>query len=118
MKRTVCFLLLITTIVTLSACVAGGVKGSVVRVSDSGDAELDIMPQKLLEQIDIGSTVIVSIGKFEKEMPFVDEILTEDEKLQLYFDKEDWGLRICIFNNNFCEKYDIDAGDKVVIGKK
>ena len=117
MKRVICLLLLFTVLSTLSACDNNSVKGSVVKESTYGNAELDIMPQKLLEQVDIGDMVIVSIGDLKKEMPFVDELVIEDKKLQLFFDKANWSISVCMYNDNFCDKYDINIGSKVIISK-
>ncbi len=117
MKKIFCILLLISIVFTLSACVDDSVKGSVVRETTHGNAELDIMPQKLLEQIDIGDTVIVDIGDFRKEMPLVEKLIEEDGKLQLFLNKENWSLSICIYNENFCETNNVNAGAKVKIRK-
>ena len=117
MKRVICLLLLFTVLSTLSACDNNSVKGSVVKESTYGNAELDIMPQKLLEQVDIGDMVIVSIGDLKKEMPFVGELVIEDKKLQLFFDKANWSISVCMYNDNFCDKYDINIGSKVIISK-
>ncbi len=70
---------------SLPACSDTTVKGSIVRESTFGNAELDIMPQKLLEIAEVGDTVLVAIGDFSKEMPFVKELIAEDGKLQLFF---------------------------------
>lgn len=118
MKRAVAFLMIITVVFVLAACNANTVRGSVVRESTYGNAELDIMPQKLLEKIQIGDTVVVTIGGFSEEMPFVDALIEEDGKLQLFYDKEDHNINICIYNQRFCEAYGIEAGDKVIIKKK
>ena len=103
---------------SLSACSDTTVKGSVVRESTYGNAELDIMPQKLMENIIVGDTVLVTIGDFSEEMPFVDILIAEDGKLQLFFDKEDHNINICIYNQRFCDTYDIEVGAKVTIKKK
>ena len=112
----------ISTLVVLTfalfACADNIVKGSVVGESSSGNAVLDIMPQKLLEQVDVGDTVIVTVDDFSAEMPFVEELIAEDGKLQLFFDKEDWNIEICSHDERFFEKYDIEIGDKVKIQKK
>ena len=118
MKRMIAFLMVVIMISSLSACADTTVKGTVLRESAYGNAELDIMPQKLMEKVDIGDTVVVTIGDFEKEMPFIEEIIEEDGKLQLFLDREDWSISVCIFNGNFCETYGIDAGEKVLIEKK
>ena len=59
----------------------------------------------------------VFTGDFEEEMPFVDELIDEDGKLQLFYDKEDHSINICIYNQRFCKIYDVDAGDKATIKK-
>ena len=103
---------------SLSACSDTTVKGSVVRESTYGNAELDIMPQKLMEKANVGDTVVVTIGNFKKEMPFVEDLIAEDGKLQLFLDREDWSISVCIYNGDFCQTYDIDTGEKVLIEKK
>ena len=118
MKKVFAISMLIVLLFSLSACSDNGVKGSVVRESAYGDAKLDIMPQKVLEKINIGDSVIVKIGDFEKEMPFVDELIAEDGKLQLFLDREDWSVNICIYHESFCEKYDIEVEDKVELRKE
>lgn len=117
MKKIICLLMLVIIVFTFSACVDTTVKGSVLSVTTEGDAQLDIMPQKLLEKVNIGDTVIVMIGKFKKEMPFVEDIITEDGKLQLVLDEEGWGIYVCMYNGNFCETYDIKPEARVKIRK-
>ena len=118
MKKIFAVSMIIVLMFTLLSCADNVVKGSVVRESTYGNAELDIMPQKMLEKINVGETVIVKIGDFEEEMPFVDELIAEDGKIQLFFDREDWNLNICIYNERFFEKYGIEIADKVEIRKK
>ena len=50
-------------------------------------------------------------------MPFVEELIEVDGKLQLFFDKEDQTINICIYNQRFCDTYNIDVGAKVTIKK-
>ncbi len=118
MKKIFSVFLLIAIIFTITACADNTVKGSIVRESTYGNAELDIMPQKLLEQVNVGDIVIVTVGDFSAEMPFVEELIPEDGKLQLFFDKEDWNMNICLYNKSFCETYDISVGKKAEIRKK
>ncbi len=118
MKRFVSIVVVFMLLFSLSACSDTTVKGSVVRESTYGNAELDIMPQKLFEIAEVGDTVLVTIGDFSEEMPFVEELIAEDGKLQLFFDKEDGNLNVCIYNQRFFELYSIEAGDKVTIKKK
>ena len=117
MKRFVSIIVVFMLLFSLSACSDTTVKGSVVRESTYGNAELDIMPQKLMENIIVGDTVLVTIGDFSEEMPFVDILIAEDGKLQLFFDKEDHNINICIYNQRFCDTYDIEVGAKVTIKK-
>lgn len=117
MKRFFCLLTIVTIIFTLSACADNTVKGSIVNKSANGDAELDIMPQKLLEQVGIGDMVVVTIGDFAKEMPFVDELISEDGKLQLFYDRENHNINLCIYNQRFCDVYDVEINEKVQIKK-
>ena len=118
MKRFVSIIVVFMLLFSLSACSDTTVKGSVVRESTYGNAELDIMPQKLMENIIVGDAVLVTIGDFSEEMPFVDILIAEDGKLQLFFDKEDHNINICIYNQRFCDTYDIEVGAKVTIKKK
>lgn len=118
MKRMLAILLIVIMIFGASGCSDISVRGSVVRESTYGNAELDIMPQKLLEKIQIGDTAVVAIGGFSEEMPFVDELIEEDGTLQLFYDKEGHNINICIYNQRFCEAYGIEAGDKVAIKNK
>ena len=118
MKWFVSIIVVFVLLFSLSACSDTTVKGSVVRESTYGNAELDIMPQKLMENIIVGDTVLVTIGDFSEEMPFVDILIAEDGKLQLFFDKEDHNINICIYNQRFCDTYDIEVGAKVTIKKK
>lgn len=118
MKRNFLILTFFLVVFSLSACANTDVKGSVVEKSAYGNAELDIMPQKLMERIDVGDIVVVTIGDFSGEMPFVEELIAEDGKLQLFFDKEEQSINVCTYNQRFCEMHDIDIGDKVTIKKK
>lgn len=118
MKRIFVILTVVVMVFTLSACADTTIQGSVVRESTYENAELDIMPQKLLEKVNVGNTVVVTIGDFREEMPFVDALIAEDGKLQLFYDKEDHNINVCIYNQRFCETYSIDIGDKVTIKKK
>ena len=118
MKRLFAVLIAAIMMLTFSACSDIIIKGSVARESAYGNAELDIMPQKLMENIVVGDTVLVTIGDFSEEMPFGEELIEEDGKLQLFFDKEDHNINVCIYNQNFCETYDIEISEKVIIKKK
>ena len=118
MKKFVSIIVVFVLLFSLSACSDTTVKGSVVRGSTYGNAELDIMPQKLLEVAEIGDTVLVTIGDFNEEMPFVKELIAEDGKLQLFLDEEDWNINVCIYDQRFYELYNIEAGEKVTIKKK
>ena len=118
MKKFICLLLSVFIVFTFSACADTNAKGSVVSVTTEGNAELDIMPQKLLEKANVGDTVIVKIGEFKKEMPLVEELITEDGRLQLFLDEEDWTIYICMYNGNFCKTNDIEPGAKVKIFKR
>ena len=115
MKRICSILLLIAMMLTLSSCATSTVKGSVVEISATGNALLDIMPQKLMEKVNVGDVVVVTIGDFKKEMPFVEELIAEDGKLQLLLDRDDGSIGVCIYNGDFCETYGIDTGKKVLI---
>ena len=118
MKRIVGILLLFVMMLTLSSCATNTVKGSIVEITETGNAVLDIMPQKLMEKANVGDTVVVSIGNYKEEMTFVEELIVEDGKLQLFLDREDWRISICIYNGDFCEKFSIDIGEKVSIEKR
>lgn len=118
MKRLLISLVLLAMVLTFSSCAETTVKGSVVGESANGNAVLDIMPQKIMENIEIGDTVFVTIGDFSEEMPFVDEPIAKEGKLQLVFDAENGSVNVCIFNKNFCDTYDVEIGEKVVISKK
>ena len=118
MKRFVSIFVVFILLFSLTACSDTTVRGSVVRESTYGNAELDIMPQKLLEKVNVGDIVVVTIGDFSEEMVFVDKLIEEDGKSQLFFDKEDWNINVCIYNQRFCEIYSIESGDKVTIKKK
>ena len=115
MKRIVGILLLFVMMLTLSSCATNTVKGSIVEITETGNAVLDIMPQKFMEKANIGDAVVVTIGDFKEEMPFVEERIAEDGKLQLLLDRDDWSIGVCIYNGDFCETYGIDTGEKVLI---
>ena len=118
MKRFVSIFVVFILLFSLTACSDTTVRGSVVRESTYGNAELDIMPQKLLEKVNVGDIVVVTIGDFSEEMFFIDKLIEEDGKSQLFLDKEDWNINVCIYNQRFCEIYSIKSGDKVTIKKK
>lgn len=116
-KRIVGIFSLIIMILTLPSCTVNKVKGSVALKTSAGNAVLDIMPQKLLEKVNVGDVVIITIGDFKEEMPVVEELIAEDEKLQLLLDRDGWSISICIYNGDFCDTYGIDIGEKVLIEK-
>ena len=118
MKRIVGILLLIAMMLTLSSCYTNTIKGSVVEKTSNGNAVFDIMPQKLMEKATVGDMVIVTIGDFEEKMPVVEELIVEGGKLQLFLDRDDWSIGVCIYNGDFCKTYGIDTGKKVLIEKK
>lgn len=118
MKRIISVLLSVALLFLLSSCAASAVQGSIVEKTTDGNAVLDIMPQKLMEKASVGNTVVVTIGDFKKEMPFVEKLILEDGKLQLFLDREDGGLSVCIYNGDFCEAYGIQTGEKVLVEKK
>ena len=104
MKRIVAVLVFIVCVFTLSACGDVAVRGSICKASTDGNAELDIMPQKLLEKINVGDTVVVTVGGADRTMPFVDEIVAEDGKMQLFFDEENWNIQICVITKVFAKR--------------
>ena len=69
MKKFISILFVCVLMFSLYACSESAVKGSVNNQSVSGDAEFDIMPQKLLEKVNVGDSVVVSVGDFTEEMP-------------------------------------------------
>ncbi len=117
MKRLSVLLICIIIIVSLTACNTNAVKGTIVQKSDNGCAVLDIMPQKLFEIVEVGESVVVTIGDFHKEMSLVDDLIEEDGKLQLYYNSEEHSLNIVSYNQNFCEIYNIPVNSKVKIQK-
>ena len=118
MKRFISIIIIFILLFSLSACSVTTVKGSVVRESTNGNAVLDIMPQKLMENIKVGDTVLVTVGDFSEEIPFVEKLIEEDGKLQLFFNKEDHNISICIYDQRFCDTYSIEVGANVTIKKK
>ena len=96
---------------------AGSVRGTVARVSEDGRAELDIMPQKVLEEVSVGDTALVKVGSFEAEMPLVEELIPEKGQLQLLWDKENGNVLICSYREDVCERYGIRVGDRVTVRK-
>ncbi|MBE6638710.1 MAG: hypothetical protein E7616_04550 [Ruminococcaceae bacterium] len=116
MKR-LSVLLIIIMLISFTACNTNVVKGTIIQNSDNSYAVLDIMPQKLFEISEIGENVVVIIGDFEKEMPLVDHIIAEDGKLQLYYDPKEHTLNIVLYNQDFCESYNILENSKVKIEK-
>lgn len=118
MSKIFAVLLVIIMICSVAACADTTVKGSVVSESVEGDAELDIMPQKLFEKVSVGDIAVVTIGDFCKEMPLVEKPIEEDGKFQLVYDKETHAVNICMYNQHFCEVCDIEVGAKVKIRKK
>ena len=117
MKKICVFLLLSVMILAITSCADTTVRGSVYEITASGDAVTDRMPQKVLEILDIGDTVLVSVGGHELEMPFVDELILEDGTLQLVHDTVEGDIYICLYHQNFSEVYGIEAGDSVFITK-
>ena len=47
-----------------------------MQVTEDGRAVLDIMPQKLLEELSVGDTALVKIGSFKAEMPLAEELIS------------------------------------------
>lgn len=117
MKRLSILLVCIIMMVSFTACDSNVVKGAIIQNSDHGYAVLDIMPQKLFEIAEIGESVVVTIGDFQKEMPLVDDMIDEDSKLQLYYNSEKHSLNIVSYNEDFCEIYNIPVNSKVKIQK-
>ena len=73
MKRFVSIFVVFILLFSLTACSDTTVRGSVVRESTYGNAELDIMPQKLLEKVNVGDIVDC----------YVDEIFLDKNKVAL-----------------------------------
>jgi S-adenosylmethionine hydrolase len=111
--------LLLAAAVLCSLCACGGYVGGadVYKVSESGDALLTFMPQKVLEHIGIGETAKVRIGSKTLEMPFVDELIEEEGKLQLYYDKAEDVIKLCIYGGSFCDTHGVSKGDKIKVFK-
>ncbi len=115
MKRLSTLLVIIVILVSLTACNTNVVKGTIIQKSDNRYAVLDIMPQKLFEIAEIGESVVITIGDFQKEMPLVDNIIVENGKLQLYYNSKEHTLNIVSYNDDFCEVYNIPENSKVKI---
>ena len=115
MKKIIALIFALACVFALASCADTYAKGAVCTVHENGDAELDIMPQKVLEKVEVGGTAFVTLGDFHGEIPLVDNLIEEEGKLQLYLDEEDWSIRICIFGGSFCDAYEIKAGDKFTI---
>lgn len=118
MKRILAFILSVFLILGLSACGTNTVKGSIVECTDEGMAVLDIMPQKLFEITQLGDTVVVSADGFMLEMPIIDALIAEDGMPQLYYSPDSHSLALCVYNQSFCELYNIAIGSKVRIHEK
>ena len=118
MKKLLASFLVVILIFSLAACNQEVVKGSIIQQTDSGMAQLDMMPQKLFEFAEIGDVVVVTAGEFKAKMPLVDEIIAEEGKLQLFFDSNEHSLSICVYNQNFCETYNVSLDAKVKITKE
>ena len=104
-------------LVSAFAYFAGSVRGTVAQVTEDGRAELDIMPQKLLEEVSVGDTALVKIGSFKAEMPLAEELIPEEGKLQLLLDKENGDVLICSYREDVCEQYGVRVGDRVTVRK-
>lgn len=119
-KRILLFLILavfaFAAVVLPISCFAGSVRGTVVRVTADGCAELDIMPQKVFEEMSVGDTALVKIGSFEAEMPLTEEPISEKGKLQLLVGA-DGAILVCGYLEDICETYEIQVGDRVIIRK-
>lgn len=96
---------------------AGSVRGTVAQATEDGRAELDIMPQKVLEELSVGDTALVKIGSFRAEMPLVEELIPEVGKLQMLLDRENGNVLICSYREDVCERYGIRVGDRVTVRK-
>jgi hypothetical protein len=121
MKR---FLLVMVVVIMASAALAaslaylaGSVRGTVMQVTEDGRAVLDIMPQKLLEELSVGDTALVKIGSFKAEMPLAEELIPKEDELQLLLDRENGSVLICSYHEDVCEQYGIRVGDRVIIWK-
>ena len=93
------------------------VKGTAVLITEEGDLILDIMPQKLMDKVQIGETAYVTIGTFHQEMLFVEQLIPEEGRPQLLLDREDWTIRVCLYNGNFFKTYQIRENARVRIRK-
>lgn len=118
MKKLYTLLLIMVLIFGLVACNEASIRGSIVSKEKNTTAELDVMPQKLFEFAEIGDTVVVTAEDFKAEMPLVDELITEEGKLQLFYDSNEHSLIICAYNQNFFENYNVSHDAKVTITKK
>jgi len=123
-KRSLKYISFVISIVLVISCFCScgnrTVNTRVVEVTSTGNASLEITIEELNEKdLKVGDTVVVTIGEtFKKEMPFVDQLIEINGKLQLFYDADNKYVDICIFNNNFCEYFGIKAGDTVIITSK
>lgn len=119
MKRILSLVLVSIILISLSAYSTNVVKGSILQNADDGIAILDVMPQKLFEitEIEIGETVVVTIGDFQKEMTLVDQIIPEEGRLQLFYDSNEHNLSIVAYGQDFCTVYNVPVHSKVKIEK-
>lgn len=115
MKKIIALILVLACVFAIASCADIYAKGSVCTLHENGDVELDVMPQKVLEKVDLGGAAFVTAGDFRGEMPLVDKLIEEEGKLQLYLDREEGCLRICVFGGSFCDAYGVKAGDKFTI---
>jgi len=117
MKKILALILTLACAFAFASCADIYAKGSVCEVRENGDAELDVMPQKVLEKADIGDTVLVDVASFRGDIPFVDKLIEEEGKIQLYLDREEWCVCVCVFGGNFSEVFEVCDGDEFVIKK-
>lgn len=117
MKRILALVLVSIILISLSACSTNVVKGSILQNTDNGIAILDVMPQKLFAITEIGETVVVTIGDFQKEMTLVDQIIPEEGRLQLFYDSNEHNLSIVAYGQDFCTVYNVPVHSKVKIEK-
>ena len=118
-KQIAALLVVVLLAISLCGCQTSIFPTMVREFDDDGSAILNTTLYDMNTRgLNVGKSVLVTVGDFSEVIPFVDVLIEEDGKLQLFTDNNSGTISIVIYNESFEEVYGIKCGDMVKIEKQ
>lgn len=118
-KQIAALLVVVLLAISLCGCQTSIFPTVIREFDDDGNAILNTTLYDMNERgLNVGKSVLVTVGDFSEVLPFVDVLIEEDGKLQLFCDNNAGTISIVIYNESFKEAYGVKNGDMVKLEKQ